>query len=90
MNTDSNYVVISTVQGQFVEAQVKAFLEAHGIPCRLRGETLRVTHGITIDGIGAAEVIVPTTLAETARDLLSQADKGTLRIGETALPGDYS
>jgi hypothetical protein len=57
------YVVISTVQGQFVEAQLKAFLEAHDIPCQLRGESLRVTHAISIDGIGAAEVLVPAALS---------------------------
>ena len=85
VSTPNEYVVISTVQGQFVEAQIKAFLEAHDIPCQLRGETLRVTHGISIDGIGAAEVMVPAALANTARDLLSQAENGTLRIDESTI-----
>ena len=87
MSTPIEYVVISTVQGQFVEAQIKAFLEAHDIPCLLRGETLRVTHGISIDGIGAAEVMVPAALANTARDLLSQAENGTLRIDDESTIG---
>ena len=78
------YVVISTVQGQFVEAQIKAFLEAHDIPCQLRGETLRVTHAISIDGIGAAEVLVPSELADKARDLLARAERGELAIDESA------
>ena len=51
MSVRDDYVVVSTVQGQFVEAQVKAFLEAHDIPCLLRGESLRVTHAISVDGI---------------------------------------
>ena len=85
MTTANGYVVISTVQGQFVEAQIKAFLEAHDIPCQLRGETLRVTHGISVDGIGAADVMVPAALANTALELLSQAENGTLRIDESPI-----
>ena len=90
MSDRDGYVVISTVQGQFVEAQIKAFLEAHDIPCQLRGETLRVTHAISIDGIGAAEVLVPAALADKARDLLAQADRGELAIDDSTDPGDAS
>ena len=90
MSDQDGYVVISTVQGQFVEAQIKAFLEAHDIPCQLRGETLRVTHAISIDGIGAAEVLVPAALADKARDLLAQADRGELAIDDSTDPGDAS
>ncbi len=87
MSDPERYVVISTVQGQFVEAQLKAFLEAHDIPCQLRGESLRVTHAISIDGIGAAEVLVPAALADTARALLAQAERGELAIDDTDDPG---
>ena len=90
MSDQDGYVVISTVQGQFVEAQIKAFLEAHDIPCQLRGETLRVTHAISIDGIGAAEVLVPMALADTARDLLAQAERGELAIDEMTDTGNAS
>ena len=82
MSEGDGYVVISIVQGQFVEAQIKAFLEAHGIPCVLRGEALRVTHAISVDGIGAAEVLVPADQAEEARDLLARAERGELAIDE--------
>lgn len=76
------YVVVSTVQGQFVEGQVRAFLEANGIPTRTRGESLRTTHGISIDGIGAVDILVPQNLAATARTLLARADRGDFRIGD--------
>jgi len=88
VSDQDGYVVISTVQGQFVEAQIKAFLEAHDIPCHLRGESLRLTHAISIDGIGAAEVLVPTALADTARDLLARAERGELAIDETTDTGN--
>jgi len=88
MSDQDGYVVISTVQGQFVEAQIKAFLEAQDIPCQLRGEALRVTHAISIDGIGAAEVLVPADLADNARALLDRAERGELAIDDTTDTGD--
>ena len=88
MTDQDGYVVVSIVQGQFAEAQIKAFLEAHGIPCQLRGEALRVTHAISIDGIGAAEVHVPAALADKARDLLARAERGELAIDDATDPGD--
>lgn len=74
------YVVISTVQGQFAEEQLRAFLEAHGIPTEVRGETLRTTHGISIDGLGSVEILVPRDRIDDARELLAQAERGEFRI----------
>ena len=73
-------VAVSTVQGQFAEEQVRAFLEANGIPTHVRGETLRTTHGIAIDGLGSVEILVSTDKAGEARELLMQADAGTFRL----------
>tara|TARA_A100001037_G_scaffold222864_2_gene200705 strand:- start:239 stop:514 length:276 start_codon:yes stop_codon:yes gene_type:complete len=86
MSDKDGYVVISTVQKPYVEAQLKSFLEAHDIPCQLRGESLRVTHAISIDGIGAAEVLVPADKAELARDLLARVERGELAIEDDADP----
>ena len=90
MSDPDGYVVISTVQGQLVEAQIKAFLEAHDIPCQVLGEALRVPYPISVDGIGAAEVLVPAALADTARDLLARAERGELAIDDTTDTGDAS
>ena len=82
MSDQDGYVVISTVEGQFVEAQIKAFLEAHDIPCQLRGESLRITHAISVDGIGAAEVLVPAALADTAlREAFLQGQERLMGLG---------
>ena len=81
------FVVVSTVQGQFVEAQVRAFLESNGVPTQTRGEALRTTHAISIDGIGAVEILVPRDLAATARKLLARADRGDFRIAGEDEPG---
>ena len=88
MSDPEGYVVISIVQGQHAEVQIKAFLEAHDIPCEVRGEALRVPYPISVDGIGAADVLVPAGLADTARDLLAKAERGELAIDDTTDTGD--
>jgi hypothetical protein len=79
---DLDYVVVSTVQGQFAEQQVRSFLEAHGIETQVKGETLRTTHGIFIDGLGAVDILVPADAVDVARELLARADRGEFFIGE--------
>lgn len=77
-----DYVVVTTVQGQFMEQQVRAFLEAHGIATHVRGETLRTTHGIALDGLGAVDILVPSGQADSALELLKHADRGDFRLAE--------
>jgi len=80
------FVAVSIVQGQFAEEQVRAFLEANGIPTEVRGETLRATYGISIDGLGSVEILVPADKAEEARDLLNQAEAGALSLAADENP----
>jgi hypothetical protein len=81
-----DYVVVSTVQGQFAEQQVRAFLEAHGIESRVRGETLRTTYGISIDGLGAVDILVAADVADLARELLARAERGELALTDEQEP----
>jgi hypothetical protein len=76
------FVVIATVQGRLAEEQLRSFLTAHGIPAETRGETLRTTHALSIDGIGAVDVLVPRDMAATARKLLAKAERGDFRIND--------
>src|SRR5262245_36716519 len=78
----SNYVVVSTVQGPLEEGQIRSFLEAAGIPTVIQGEAVGKVYGITVDGLGARQILVPSELAEAARDLLDRADHGDLEIEE--------
>jgi len=78
----SDYVAVATVQGPIEEAQICSFLQGSGIPTRVRGEALRKTHGITVDGIGAAEIEVPAEFAEAARELIAMADRGELELAD--------
>lgn len=74
------WVVISTVQGQLEEVQLRAFLDAHDIPTQVRGETLRATHGLSIDGLGSVEILVRSADADKATDLIARAERGELAL----------
>lgn len=62
--------------------QVRTFLEAAGISAVERGESLRNTHGLTLDGLGAVEILVAEGDAARARSLLDSAEAGAFRLGE--------
>lgn len=81
-----DYAVVSTVQGQFDEIQIRAFLQANGIPTAVRGESLRTTHGLTIDGLGAVHILVPIELEDMARELLKRVERGELRLQDDEIP----
>jgi hypothetical protein len=81
-----HFVAVSTVQGQFAEEQLRAFLEANGIPTQVRGETLRTTHGFSIDGLGRVEILVPSDKADEARDLINHAEAGALSLAADENP----
>ena len=77
-----DWVGVTVVQGQFEEGQLRAFLRAHDIPTHVRGESLRTTHGLSVDGLGAVEVFVRATDADAARDLIAKAERGELVLPE--------
>jgi hypothetical protein len=64
--------------------RVRAFLEAAGIATVVRGESLRQTHGLTLDGLGEVEILVAATDVERARSLLDEVEAGRLRLGDDA------
>ena len=66
--------------GEMQAQQVRGFLEASGIATLERGEALRHTHGLTIDGLGAVEIYVSAADAERARSLIESAEAGRLRL----------
>lgn len=73
---------IFVANGEIHAQQVRAFLEAAGIESRVRGEALRHTHGLTMDGLGAVEILVAEADVENARALLASAEAGEFRIGD--------
>jgi hypothetical protein len=77
---DNDLITVFTAQGEPEETQVRLFLEAHGIPTTTRGEALRKTHGLTLDGLGAVEILVGVEYADDARRLLADVERGDFTI----------
>lgn len=83
---DTGEVVVARVQG-FLEADtVLAALRANGISARSRGDAMGELAGLTLDGIGLTEILVPPEHADAARDLLVAAERGELTLGEDQEP----
>ena len=78
MNQDQRSVFIAS--GEIHAQQVRAFLEAAGISSALHGESLRNTHGLTLDGLGMVRIIVAAADEERARALLASAEAGAFRL----------
>ncbi len=83
---DPEPVVVFTAQGEFEETQVRSFLAAHDIPTSTRGEALRHTHGLTLDGLGAVEIMVAAEHEDEARRLLDQAERGEFSLDDSIEP----
>jgi len=77
---DQDLCCVFVASGETHAQQVRAFLEASGIQAAERGEALRHTHGLTIDGIGAVEILVAEDDADRARSLLASAEAGAFRL----------
>ena len=75
---------VFVASGELQAQQVRAFLEAAGIQTFERGEALRKTHGLSVDGLGAVEILVEEADVDQARALLDSADAGSFRIGDDA------
>lgn len=77
-------VTIRTVQSLYEGEQIRSFLEANNIPALASGEVVGRVYGITLDGLGALRILVPSELADTACALLEKADRGELEIAEAS------
>lgn len=73
---------VFVADGEMQAQQVCAFLRAWGIETTVGGETLRKTHGFTLDGLGAAEVFVSAADEDRAKTLLTSVEAGEFRLGE--------
>jgi hypothetical protein len=84
MNSQLRSVFVAS--GEVQAQQVRAFLEAAGIATAERGEALRKTHGLTVDGLGAVEILVQESDLTHARELIESAESGAFRLGDDSEP----
>jgi len=71
---------VHVASGEFYAQQVRAFLEVHGIASEFRGEALRMTHGLTLDGLGEVRIHVRPEHVARARELLERVEAGDLDL----------
>jgi putative signal transducing protein len=83
---DQQLQCVFVANGEVHAQQICAFLEAAGVPAAERGESLRNTHGLTLNGLGAVEILVAEGDADRARSLLDWAEAGAFRLAEDAEP----
>jgi hypothetical protein len=78
---------VFTANGEIQAQQIRAFLDAAGISSQLRGESLRNTHGLTLDGLGMVEILVSEGDEARARALLASAENGEFHLDDDAEVG---
>lgn len=68
---DEALVVVYTAQGAMRAEIIKSKLQSAGIPAMITSESQSVIP-MTVDGIGKAEVLVPKSFEQQARELLNE------------------
>ncbi|MGB9871570.1 MAG: hypothetical protein ACPLYD_07890 [Anaerolineae bacterium] len=66
----TRYAAVTVTQGLLQAEVVRTYLRSHGIPAILRYESAGRALGITVDGLGEVQVLVPTRWERRARRLL--------------------
>ena len=69
---DKNLQEVYLAAGLLQAEIVKGRLEAEGIPVLLKYESLGPVMGLTVDGLGQVQVLVPADLAGHARSILEE------------------
>ena len=87
---DEQMQCVFVANGEIHAQQVRAFLEAAGIPAFVHGEALRHTHGLTLDGLGTVEILVAPKDLEQAHALLDSAEAGDFRLTDDGEDGSTS
>lgn len=58
-----------------LEAQIiRGLLESHGIDCALKGEAVRLTHSIAVDGLAEVKILVRPEDAEKAEKTIASSN----------------
>jgi hypothetical protein len=79
---DNRTRCVFIANGEIQAQQVCAFLRASDIDTTVRGESLRKTHGLTLDGLGAVEIFVSAADEDRAKTLLTSAQAGEFRLDD--------
>lgn len=75
MPKETGLTTVYVANGQPEAQIIKGRLENEGIPAILRYESLGLVYGFTIDGLGQVKVMVPSPMAQEARNILAAGEK---------------
>jgi hypothetical protein len=64
-------VEVWTAYGEMDAQLIRSVLEGDGIESMLSGESLRLTHGITVDGLAEVKILVRKEDEERAREVIA-------------------
>lgn len=64
-------VVVWKAQGEMEAQMIRSVLESDGIESMLSGESVRLTHGITVDGLAEVKILVRKEDEERAREVIA-------------------
>ena len=67
----SSEPMVTVFTAKYMEAQIiKGRLESEGIPVLLSYESAGLVYGLTVNGLGEVKIMVPTHMADEAREIL--------------------
>jgi len=71
---DKDLVEVWRTQGEVDAQLIASLLESHGIKSMFSGESLRLTHGLTVDGLALVKILVRPEDARLACDVIASSD----------------
>lgn len=76
MNNDQKWVIIREVSGDFIAENLRALLEAQGVPVVLNQEGAGRALGLSVGLMGVTQILVPDDYQEQALKVLESYDRG--------------
>ena len=80
IGSEENWEVAATESGWWKADLIKARLESEGIPVELKYEAVGKIYGLTVDGLGKVDILVPAGSVARVREILSES------FGDEELP----
>ena len=74
LQTAEDLVEVWRTQGEMNAQLVRSLLEGSRIPSMLTGESLRITHGLTLDGLALVRILVRSEDAARASDIIASIE----------------
>ena len=70
---DDKWEIVAIESGTVKASIIKGRLETEGIPVTLRYESIGKVYGLTLNGLGEVEILVPSGYQEKAHDILERS-----------------